>query len=236
MPDPLILLPGMMCDARLFAPQIVALSASHSVQIAPLTGADTVESLADIVLNAAPQRFALAGHGLGGVVAMEVQRRAPKRVTRIALMDTSAQNEPPSIAANREAAIVKARAGRLDEVMQADMAAQTIAESPHRLEIQQMVLRMAADLGPEVFTRQSRAMQRRPDQQKTLRKLKIPTLIMCGELDRATPPRRHEFMAALVVGAQLEIIANAGFLPSLEQPEMVTELLRDWLAAPLVLR
>ncbi len=236
MSDPLILLPGMMCDARLFAPQIVALSANHSLHLAPLTAADTVEQLAEQVLARAPDRFAIAGHGLGGMVAMEIQRRAPERVSRIALIATNAQGETPSAAAAREEQIVKARAGRLGEAIQADLGPDDLADGPHRREILDMVLRMATDLGAEVYTRQSRAMQRRPDQQKTLRKLKIPTLVLCGEHDRICPRRRHEFIATLVRGARLEVVEGAGHLPSLEQPETVSRLLGEWLAAPLVLR
>ncbi len=236
MKETLVLLPGMMCDARLFAPQIIALSRDYSVQLAPITGADTVEKIAMQVLDGAPERFALAGLSMGAIVAMEIQRRAPERVTRLALMDTNAQSETSTIAAAREAQIVRAKSGKLEEVMREDMLPEYLADGPHRAEILDMIVRMALDLGPEIYVRQSRALQRRPDQQKTLRKLKIPTLILCGEFDRLTPLRRHEFMAALAVGSQLEVVPGAGHLPSLEQPELITKLLREWLVAPLVLR
>jgi pimeloyl-ACP methyl ester carboxylesterase len=236
MTETLVLLAGTMCDARLFAPQIVGLSADHTIHLAPLTGADTVGGLADQVLAGAPQRFALAGHSLGGMVALEIQRRAPERVTRLAVLDTNAQGETPSLAAARETQIVRVRAGLLDQVVREEIDGDLAHQSPRRAEIQDMVVRMALDLGPEIYVRQARALQRRPDQQKTLRKLKIPTLIMCGEHDRLTPLRRHDFMAALAHGSRLEVIKDAGHLPSLEQPEQVTALLRDWMGAPLVLR
>jgi len=236
MQEPLILLPGMMCDARLFAPQIAALSGAGCVHLAPTGGADRVEMLAENVLAHAPPHFALCGHGLGGIIAMEIVRRAPQRVSRIALFDTNAQAETPSVAASREEQIVRARSGKLNEVLRDELRVEDLAPSAHRAEIFAMFGRMSEMLGPEVYVNQARAMQRRPDQQKTLRKLKIPTLIACGELDRQTPVRRHEFLAKLVDGARFEIVAGAGHLPSLEQPETVTGLLQSWLEEPMVLR
>lgn len=236
MKETLVLLPGMMCDARIFAPQIVALSADHSVQIAPITGAETFAEIADQVLAGAPERFALAGLSMGGGVAMEVQRRAPHRVTRLALMDTNCLGETAVASAAREANIVLAKSGKLAEVIKGYIKPEDLADGPRRTEILDAVMRMALELGPDLYVRQSRALQRRPDQQKTLRRLKVPTLILCGEQDQMTPPLRHEFMASLVVGSQLEIVPNAGHLSPLEQPEVVTNLLRKWLSEPLVLR
>ena len=232
MNDPLVLLPGMMCDARLFLPQIVALSAETAVQVVPITMGDTVEAIARNVLAAAPERFALAGLSMGGIVAMEVLRQAPRRISRIALMDTNCQSELPNVAAAREPQIVGAKAGRLEEVMREEMKPNYLAPGPKRLDVLSTVMAMAMDLGPEVFVRQSRALQRRPDQQATLRKAKTPALIICGEHDALCPIRRHEFMAHLMPNATLEIVADAGHLPTLEQPNAVTHLLRRWLSLP----
>jgi pimeloyl-ACP methyl ester carboxylesterase len=95
---------------------------------------------------------------------------------------------------------------------------------------------MGRSLGAETFVAQSRAMQRRPDQQKTLRDCRVPALVLCGAHDSVVPVRRHETMAELIPGAVLKVIEDAGHLPPLEQPEATTEALREWLAAPLVLR
>jgi len=232
MQEPLILLPGMMCDARLFMPQIVALSSEISVQVAPITVGDSVEAIARNVLAAAPERFALAGLSMGGIVAMEVLRMAPARITRLVLMDTNCQSEMPNVAAAREPQIVGAKSGRLKEIMRDEMKPHYLAPGPQRIEVLNTVMEMAMDLGPEVFVRQSRALQRRPDQQGTLRRAKTPTLIVCGEHDALCPIRRHEFMAHLMPNARLEIIADAGHLPTLEQPEVTTDLLRRWLSSP----
>ncbi len=240
MNEPLVLIPGMMCDARLFLPQIIAFSAERPVHIAEITSGDTIEEMARNLLETAPPRFALAGLSMGGIVAMEVMRRAPDRITRIALMDTNSQAETPPVAAMREPQIISARTGRLAEVMRDAMRPEYLAPGSRRPEILALMHRMAMDFGPEqgpeLFVRQSRALQRRPDQQKTLRKMRVPALVLCGEHDGLTPPRRHDFMAGLIPYAKLAIIPDAGHLPTLEQPEATNEALRAWFAAPLILR
>ncbi len=231
--DPLVLLPGMMCDARLFMPQIAAFSSETSVQVAPVTQGESIEEIAEQVLRTAPERFALAGLSMGGIVAMEVLRIAPHRITKLVLMDTNCQPELANVAAAREPQIVRVKAGRLAEVMRDEMKPNYLAPGPQRVDVLNIVMDMALDLGPEVLVRQSRALQRRPDQQGHLRKARTPTLILCGEHDALCPIRRHEFMAHLMPNAWLEIIKDAGHLPTLEQPSAVTELLHRWFSSPV---
>ena len=234
MKDPLVLLPGMMCDARLFMPQILDLGQDHSLHLAPICGFESIEAIAKSVLARAPERFALAGLSMGGIVAMEMMALAPRRISKLVLMDTNCQAELSSVAAAREPQIVGARAGRLQEIMRDEMKPNYLAPGPQRLGVLQTVMEMAMDMGPEVFIRQSRALQRRRDQQSTLRRSKTPTLILCGEHDALCPVRRHEFMADLMPNAVLKVIAGAGHLPTLEQPEVVNGLLRQFLADPVV--
>jgi pimeloyl-ACP methyl ester carboxylesterase len=236
MAEPLLLVPGMMCDARLYAAQIAVLSRERAVQVAPITGADTVEAMADQIVYHAPPKFALAGLSMGGIVAMEIIRRVPMRVTRLALLDTTPLSETPVQAAAREPQIARAKAGRLAEVMAEDMKPDYLAPGPGRAAVLKSVVQMALDLGPEVYVRQSRALQRRPDQQRTLRGVKVPTLILCGRHDGLCPVRRHDLMAGLVPGATLEILEEAGHLPTLEAPEATTEALRRWLSGTLLLK
>ncbi|MGI1663537.1 alpha/beta fold hydrolase [Palleronia sp. KMU-117] len=236
MVEPLLLVPGMMCDARLYAAQIAALSRERAVQVAALTGADTVEAMADQIIFHAPPKFALAGLSMGGIVAMEIMRRVPMRVTRLALMDTTPLSETPVQAAAREPQIARAKAGRLAEVMAEDMKPAYLAPGPGRARVLKSVMQMALDLGPGVYVRQSRALQRRPDQQRTLRGVKVPTLILCGRHDGLCPVRRHDLMAGLVPGATLEILEDAGHLPTLEEPDATTEALRRWLSGTLLLK
>ncbi len=128
--------------------------------------------------------------------------------------------------------IVGVRAGRLDEVMREAMKPDYLAPGPGRMAVLNTVYAMAADLGPEVFIRQQRALQRRRDQQSTLRKCKVPTLVLCGAHDRLTPVKRHSFMAELIPTARLEVIEEAGHLPPLEAPEATLRALRGWMEMP----
>ena len=130
--EPLVLLPGLMCDARLFQPQIARLSRDRAVTVAPIGGGDRIEEIASGLLDQLPHRFALAGLSMGGVVALELVRRAPDRVTRLCLMATDAQADTPQIAANREELIVGALAGRLGEVMRKVIGTDTLAPGPRR--------------------------------------------------------------------------------------------------------
>ncbi|NNL34823.1 MAG: alpha/beta fold hydrolase [Silicimonas sp.] len=224
----LVLLPGMMCDARLWGPQMGAFG-RRAVLHAPLTEHDTVEALADAVLAAAPPRFALAGLSMGGIVAMEVVRRAADRVERLALLDTNPRAELPEIRVAREPQIEAVKAGGLREVMRDELKPNYLVESPEKPAILHVCMNMAMALGPEVFVRQSRALALRPDQTETLASWRGPTLILVGAEDRLCPRDRHELMHALIPGSTLVIVDDAGHLPTLEQPERTTAALIRWL-------
>lgn len=236
MGEPLVLLPGMMCDARLFGPQIAELSSQFSLMVSPVTRGERLEEIASGLLDELPQRFAVAGMSMGGMVAMELLRRAPDRITRIALIGTSPLAETPPVASAREPQIVKVRSGRLLEVVRDELVPSYLGPGPYRKEITELMLDMADALGAEVFVRQSRALQRRRDQQSTLRKCRVPSLVLCGAHDALSPVKRHTFMAELIEGAELRVIEGAGHLPTLETPAETTKALRDWMRQPLVLR
>jgi pimeloyl-ACP methyl ester carboxylesterase len=229
MQEPIVLLPGMMCDARLFAHQVVDLSRDHLVTVAPITQGERISEIASSLIPHLPPKFALAGLSMGGIVAMELLRKIPDRITRIAFMDTNPLAETPASAASYEPLIVGARAGRLDEVLAEFMRPEYLAPTAQRNEVLTQVLNMGRSLGAETLVRQARALQRRPDQQGALRRCKCPALVLCGGHDGLTPVKRHSFMAELIPYAELEIIADAGHLPTLEQPIKTTEVLKTWL-------
>jgi pimeloyl-ACP methyl ester carboxylesterase len=226
---PLVLLPGMMCDGRLFSNQIGILSARLPIHIAPITGHDSIPALAQQVLEQAPPRFSVAGLSMGGIVAMELYRQAPDRIVRLALMDTNPLAEKEEIRSRREVQIAKVQDGGLRQVMEEEMKPLYLVGGPRRLQILKICMAMALGLGEEVFIHQSVALQGRPDQQNTLRTIKVPTLILHGEGDQLCPPERHELMHELIPGSRLVVIEGAGHLPTLEQPERVTETLLDWI-------
>ncbi len=236
MAEPLVLLPGLMCDARVFWPQIAELSATLAVTVAPITQGERIDEIASGLLDLLPQKFALAGLGLGGMVALEIVRRAPDRVTRLALMDTTPLAGTPQASAMRELQIVKAKSGRLKDVMREEVPLTALAQGPNRAAVMEILLDMADTLGLEVYLKQARALQRSRDQQAVLRKLRCPTLVLCGAADTINTVKRHSFMAELIPSASLQVIEGAGHIPTLEQPEAVTDALIHWMREPYVLQ
>ncbi len=197
--------------------------------VAPLTGRTTFAELARDILAHAPPRFALAGLSMGGIAAMEIVRQAPERVSRLALMDTNPLAEPADRAAQRDSQIERVLAGGLRPVMRDEMKPNYLTDGPNVGRILDLCLAMAEALGADVFADQSRALQQRPDQRDTLRAVRVPTLVLCGEDDTLCPLERHEMMRDLISGSRLAVIRRAGHLPVLEQPDRTNEQLKRWL-------
>lgn len=233
--DPLVVLPGFMQDARSFMPQIVELGKDRQIVLPRLVG-ETVEQMSLSAIPDLPRRFALIGHGLGGDVAFDILRRLPEAVTRIALVSTDALPEPPAIAARREARLVSARAGRLAEALAEDVPPAAVAPNDWKDDVLALMQDMGLGLGLEAYIRQTRVLQRRPDQQRTLRKHRVPAVIIAGRADTLLPLRRQEFLAELMPLGRLSVVEEAGHMPQLEQPETVNEVLQEFLAGPMVLR
>lgn len=236
MTETLVFLPPMLCDARVFAHQVAVLSRFCPVMVAPVHLAERCEEVASTLMAALPARFALAGAGYGGAVALEIARRAPERVSKLALVAATALATTPQEASAREPMIIAARMGRMDDVLAHELPRSALAATARRPAVLEMLYRMGADMGPEGYAAQARALQRRRDQTATLRTFRNPALIIGGEEDPIHPPKRQEFLVDLMADAQLELISGAGHLPTLEQPEIVTALLRRWLTQPLILR
>jgi len=229
MQEPLVFLPGMMCDARVFGPQISALSSDMPIMVAPISNGDRIEEIASALLDHLPRKFALAGLSMGGIVAMELLRRAPERVVRLCLMDTNSLAETPQSAANYEPLIMALKAGLLDKATAGLIQPDYLAPGPGRVPVLNTVAQMAETIGCETIIRQTRALQRRRDYQETLRTCKVPALVLCGAHDALTPVKRHEFMASLIPNADMVVVQEAGHLPTLEAPDAVTAALRAWL-------
>jgi pimeloyl-ACP methyl ester carboxylesterase len=218
-----------MCDARLFNPQIAALSKHHALHLAPITGFNSMEGIAANILKFAPEKFAIAGLSMGGILAMEIMAQAPERVSCLCLMSTNPKAENQKVHAWRDAQVAKALAGNLEAVMRDEMKPNYLTDGPKRGQILDLVLDMALGLGSTVFQEQSEALKYRSDQQETLKKVTVPSLILCGEDDALCPIHRHELMHQLIPNSELVVIAGAGHLPTLEQPDITTSTLIKWL-------
>ncbi|MFK7997317.1 MAG: alpha/beta fold hydrolase [Granulosicoccus sp.] len=226
---PIVFLPGMMCDARLFEHQLEVFSSERAVQVGCLTTADNVEQLARQVLNNAPLEFVLVGLSMGGIVAMEIIRQAPERVTSLALLDTNPLPEPDDVRKARADQVNRVRAGGLENVMRDELKPHYLFNGPRRTDVLDVCLAMALDLGEATFAMQAQAITNRPDQQSTLRHVRVPTLVMSGDNDRLCPMDRHTLMHELIPHSSLVVIPNAGHLPTLEQPALTTRALQRWL-------
>jgi pimeloyl-ACP methyl ester carboxylesterase len=232
MPDPLVLVPGLACTAELFAPQVAALESRHRVTVADHAADESMPAIARRLLAAAPPRFALAGLSMGGYVALEVMRQAPGRVSRLALLDTSARPDGDEAKANRERLVALALGGRFDEVGEALWPRLVAPDRVGDLALRETVERMRRETGPEAFARQQLAIMARADSRPDLPGIEVPTLVLVGEEDVVTPPEIAREMADAIEWASLVVVPGAGHLSTLERPDAVTRALEAWLGAP----
>jgi len=229
MPTPLILVPGLLCDERLWSHQVEHLSDVADPVVAGVPTSDSVGGMARDVLRRAQETFALAGLSMGGYVALEIMRQAPERVTALALLDTSARADTQEQTQARLDLLGFAEAGRFAEVPR--LLLPRILH-PARLadeDLVSTVVSMASVVGPEAFERQERAIMARPDSRGDLASINCPTLVLCGREDRLTPLHLHKEMAERIPGAWLHIVDECGHLSTLERPAQVNAALSDWL-------
>ncbi len=225
----LVMVPGMMCDERIFSPQIKSLSDQIEITIADISSFSSVKELASDVLKMAPNNFSLLGHSMGGIVAMEMYAQEPDRIEKLVLMDTNPKAELEEVKSKREPQMRDVSEGKLLKVMRDEMKPNYLAEGENQESVLNICMEMAMSLGPDVFINQSRALQTRADQQKNIQAITVPVLIMCGSEDKLCTVERHEMMHNMIQNSEIIIINNAGHLPTLEQPRETTEILKRWL-------
>ena len=225
----LILLPGMPLDAALWDHQVRHLCDIAAPQVVELADCPSIAAMADKVLAQAPERFAVAGLSRGGYVALEILRRAPARVERLALLDTPARPDTAEATATRREAVALARQGRYGQVIRAALPRLI---HPDRLADDGFVRTVLAQMervGVDGYAREQEAIINRVDSRPGLGAIRCPTLVICGRQDILTPPTLHEEMADAIPGARLVLIEDCGHLSAMEQPQAVTALMRDWL-------
>lgn len=221
----------MMNDERVWRHQLAALKPRCSeIQVADITTADTIEEIARLILQSAPEKFSLAGFSMGGIVALEIWRQAPERVLRLALLGSTARNEKPHQIEPRLALMERAQREPMAELMQNVLIPPSLGKAHQddsliKWEIQDM----GQLLGADVYLRQCRALNTRRDYRELLGEIRCPTLVLCGEEDQVCPAWISEQTAQGIPGAKLLIISNCGHMVTLEAPEEVSAALLAWL-------
>jgi pimeloyl-ACP methyl ester carboxylesterase len=224
------LLPGLLCDAAVWRAQVRILSAAHELRVPNFFGYDSIPAMARSVLAGAPERFALAGHSMGGRVAIEIMHQGPERIERFALFNTGVHAVREGEAAKRQILVDIALSQGM-EALAARWAPPMVA--PERMtdaalmgEIAAMVCRAT----PEIFKRQIRALLNRPAARDVLGTIRCPTMIVAGQQDGWSPIAQHEEIAAAVAGCTLVCIEDCGHMSPMEQPDAVSRALSHWLS------
>ncbi len=226
---PILLVPGLVCSPRIYAPQIPALWRDGPVVLPNHIRDNTMSGIAKRILDEAPKRFALAGHSMGGYIVLEMFRQAPERISRLGLLNTSARPEKPDASAGRHALIAETRAGGYPGIVEKLFAKFVHPKHANDAAIKKIVMDMADDIGPERFIAQLEAIMSRSDSLPLLASIKCPTLVLtCDTDDMVSNEFSHE-LAKGITGAKLVVIPDCGHLPQLEKPDVMTAAMLDWL-------
>ncbi len=225
---PIVLVPGLLCTAEVFAPQAFALWPHGPVTFASTEGR-TIAEMAEQILANAPPRFALAGISMGGYISFEIMRRAPERVSKLALISTTARPDTLEQTAQRRALLAHARNGDFAALIEQTFA--WILHPSRRTDaaLRAVNLRMAVTIGPDGFARQSEAIIARPDSRPGLSAISVPTLVLVGDSDPLTPPEASREIAAAIPNARLVVVPECGHGSTLERPEAVNRALVEWI-------
>jgi len=231
---PLLLVPGLMCDHAVWEPLLPQLTASHLCTVVDHGHANSLSQMAVQLLHNAPPNFYIAGHSMGGRVALEVLRIAPERVAGAALLDTGYLPKLPGLEGEQE---VQKRMELLHVAQQQGVRAMAHEwvqgmVHPQRLADTDLIARILAMFDRKdatVFAHQLHALIHRPDGSDVLSSLRVPTLIMCGRQDSWSPPAQHESMHRLAPHATLAVIEEAGHMAPMEQPQAVADIMLRWL-------
>ncbi len=228
-----VLLPGLLCDADIWRDQIEALRARCDVFCPGFMDQDSIEAMAVDILARAPARFSLAGHSMGGRVALDIVARAPGRVERLALLDTGFHPARPGEAAGRARLVDIAASQGMAALARAWLPPMLPPQRPADPALMQRLTAMVERASPELFRRQVNALLTRPNAARTLARIPCPTAVIVGKLDAWSPPSQHEEMAARIPHARLTAIEDSGHMSPVEQPQAVSRALAQWMCTSL---
>jgi len=233
----LLLLPGLLCDRAVWAPILTQLEPGAKCEVAEYSDACSLVAMAERTLAAAPATFALAGHSMGGRVALEMVRRAPGRVERLALLDTGFRARPAAAAGDEERTRRLALLALAREMGMREMAREwvKVMVDPSRLAdgtLIDAILDMLERRTSAQFAAQIEALLARPDATALLPTITCPTLVLCGRADGWATPSQHQEMAALIPESRLAIVEDCGHMAPMERPDAVAAALLAWMRVP----
>ena len=228
---PFLLIPGLNCDARVYAPAATVLWQCGPVMIGNHLAGEGIGQIAANILAAAPPRFALGGFSMGGYLSFEILRQAPERVAKLALIDTRAGADTPELTETRRRRAALAKAGKFGLVIEQSFPTSVHNDNVDNSSLYSIHRAMAGANGAEVYVRHQEAIIGRPDSRSMLGRIKVPTLIVVGEGDEITPPDAAAEMYAGIADSTLVTIPRAGHLALLEQPELMNRALVEWAKA-----
>lgn len=237
-PPTLLLLPGLLCDRASWAPAAALLGEGVDCRVPDYSAESSLAAMAEVALAAAPARFALAGHSMGGRVALEVLRRAPGRVTHLALLDTGYRSRPDGSAGDDERARRYALLELARERGMRAMGREWVRGMVHSARLADAalvdaILDMIERQTPDRYAGQIEALLARPDVSGLLRSVRVPTLVACGLQDAWSPLAQHEELAALAPASRIVTFDDCGHMAPMERPAAVAAALGDWLCAPV---
>lgn len=226
---PLVLLPGTLCDARVWRAQVDALSVQRPVVVCELGSERTMEAEVASYLAILPPRFVLGGFSLGGIVAFEFYRQAPDRVAGLILVSTNARPDPEPSRDKRRKLVERVETGELEGVLDESLLPYYFSPECGHCDELAGLIKVMAHASMANFANQSRYASDRPDSRPMLKSLDVPVLLICGDSDMLTPPDRQHEMAQELAQASTVFIPRCGHFATLEAPDTCNQAMQTWL-------
>jgi pimeloyl-ACP methyl ester carboxylesterase len=226
----LVLIPGVLCDERLFAHQIADLGSYATISVANITQQNSVEEMARAVLAAAPERFCLAGFSLGSQVALEIMQIAGDRVERLALLSATHGGLLPASEAAFRKALEPIEHGGFQQYLDDVFPRYFTERDAQNPDLKRIFMDMAHAVGQEAGLRQMRALLGLRAPFQNLDRIRCRTFIIGGAEDHRTTYEAHQILAQEIAGSKLVKIDDSAHFTTLEQPAVVSEALLRWLA------
>ncbi len=231
MKEPLIMIPGTLCDGSLFAAQMEGLKDLADCRIGDHSSSEDLKEVAANIINSVPasSNFSIMGLSYGGIIAFEIWRQAPKRISKMILLNTNYQKPSEATRTKQQQFLGMSVLGEFREIT-TDFLKDAMLHPKHaqQPEMRQAVLQMAMNVGKEAFFRQIKAQLYRPDSTADLPNIQCPTLVITGREDKVCTVEIHEKMASMMPNAILKIVEESGHLSTMEQPDEVNRMIREW--------